>query len=135
MNVTKTPKGIQRTLYIKHIVHIQNGTIWRGKEADPFIIKNVIRETEEMLADESVEDYNGIDLHDHHVALNILMNIGDKWQINAEIYWHFCNLLPPISTPNGFLMSEALKGDIHSNYFKENGKYYHQYVLIAYRKR
>ncbi|WP_028793085.1 DUF1419 domain-containing protein [Thalassobaculum salexigens] len=55
---------------------------------------------------------------------------GNVWQIDDSIYSYFLDILPPIylRTARGFLVSEALTGEIHSAFFQIGTRFYCGYV-------
>lgn len=74
----------------------------------------------------------------HFTALNSLpVEPGTRWMISEDVYDEMCDCLPPISRmPGGFFISEASTsceaGNIRSAYFKEGGKYWHQYEVTQF---
>ncbi|RWM86483.1 MAG: DUF1419 domain-containing protein [Mesorhizobium sp.] len=50
--------------------------------------------------------------------------LGKFWQIDAQIYDEFLNLLPPIYCGGGFRMCERLTRDIAATYFKVGDDYW-----------
>ena len=51
--------------------------------------------------------------------------IGDRWEIDEDIYMEFLEMLPPMGWRGGaFYMSEFSFGDITTKFTREGGKYY-----------
>lgn len=69
----------------------------------------------------------------HFAMLNALEPVpGTKWPVTEAIYWHFLEMLPPLSYPlkhKGFMISEGHKDNVHSVYYHENGRYWHEWVV------
>lgn len=49
-------------------------------------------------------------------------------QVTEEVYEHFLGVLPPIYVPGGFLVCEAVTGNIYSRYRKIEDLYFHDYA-------
>ncbi len=57
--------------------------------------------------------------------------IGNRWEINEEIFWYFLEILPPLSYKNGcFYMSEFCFDDITTKYTQEGDKYYCEFARL-----
>lgn len=61
--------------------------------------------------------------------------VGQKWEIDRDLYWHFLEVLPPLRWIGGaFLMREFLtdtkRGTITSRYSKVGERYFHEYVYV-----
>ncbi len=55
--------------------------------------------------------------------------IGDRWEIDAEIYNEFLGMLPPLGWKNGsFFMLEYSFDDITTKYTKEGDRYYCEFA-------
>jgi len=64
--------------------------------------------------------------------------IGDRWEIDAETYDEFLNVLPPLRAPgsghnSSFYMSEFCFGDITTKYTQEGHKYYAEFARFPER--
>jgi hypothetical protein len=55
--------------------------------------------------------------------------IGDRWEIDEEIYHEFLEMLPPLGWKKGlFYMMEFSFGDITTKFSKEGDKYYCEFA-------
>ncbi len=62
--------------------------------------------------------------------------IGDRWEIDAETYHEFLEVLPPMGWRGGsFYMSEFSFGDITAKFSKEADKYYCEFARFPERQR
>jgi hypothetical protein len=60
--------------------------------------------------------------------------IGDRWEIDEEIYDDFLNMLPPMGWRGGaFYMSEFTFDDITAKFSKEGGKYWCEFARFPGR--
>lgn len=78
-------------------------------------------------------------LNNHYALLNGYSHVvGMKWPVTERIWWHFYEMLPPLSYPKseGFRVSEPCGSDkngktIWSAYYLENGQYWHEWVVMG----
>jgi hypothetical protein len=62
--------------------------------------------------------------------------IGNRWEIDADIYMEFLEVLPPMGWRGGsFYLSEFSFGDITAKFTKEGDKYYCEYARYPQRQR
>jgi hypothetical protein len=62
--------------------------------------------------------------------------IGNKWEIDAETYREFLEMLPPLGwRGETFYMSEFTFSDISTKYSKEGDKYYCEFARYPEKKR
>jgi len=55
--------------------------------------------------------------------------LGDRWEIDDEIYHEFLEMLPPLGWRNGsFFMSEFSFGDITAKFTREGDKYFCEFA-------
>jgi len=56
--------------------------------------------------------------------------LGNRWEIDEEIYWEFLEILPPLAynKRGGFYMSEFCFDNITTLFTKANGKYYCEFA-------
>lgn len=52
----------------------------------------------------------------------------ERVEVTEEVYDYFLNILPLIYVPGGFLVPEAVTGNVYSGYYREGGRYYHRYT-------
>lgn len=70
----------------------------------------------------------------HYDKLNSEIVLNEPWEIDADIYNHFLNILPPLEfASDKFILCEFKKGNITTEYFKSCGKYFCRF--IEYKKR
>ena len=60
--------------------------------------------------------------------------IGQKVEIDEELYWYFLEMLPPIYAPSGFYMCEMSIENITTLFTHEGDKYFCQYARLPQRK-
>ena len=62
--------------------------------------------------------------------------IGDRWEIDEEIYMEFLEMLPPMGWRGGtFYMSEFSFGDITAKFTREGGRYFCEFARYPARGR
>ncbi len=62
--------------------------------------------------------------------------IGDRWEIDRDLYEEFLEMLPPLGWKGGtFFMSEFSFGDITSKFTKEGDRYYCEHAHYPPRNR
>ncbi len=55
--------------------------------------------------------------------------IGDRWEINEELYYEFLEMLPPMGWRNGaFFMCEFTFDNITNRFSQEEGKFYCEFA-------
>ncbi len=55
--------------------------------------------------------------------------LGNRWEIDSEIYHHFLEILPPLGWRGGsFYLSEFSFGDVTTKYTREGDKYYCEFA-------
>lgn len=80
---------------------------------------------------------------EHYARLNVYPAqpvVGERWEIDAETYWYFLEVLPPMDWKRGpgvesFLMSEMHDDDVTSKYSHEwddgsGDRYFHEWVRV-----
>lgn len=61
---------------------------------------------------------------------NVEGMLGAYWEIDAETYDHFLNILPPRYCAGGFRMSERLTDDIAATFLQVRGRYWCAYTNL-----
>lgn len=61
--------------------------------------------------------------------------LGNRWEIDREVYHEFLEMLPPLGWRNGtFFMSEFTFDDVTAKFSQEGDKYYCEYARYPSRK-
>jgi hypothetical protein len=61
--------------------------------------------------------------------------IGNRWEIDEQLYHEFLEVLPPLGWRNGsFYLSEFTFGDITTKYTKDGDQYYCEFARFPERK-
>lgn len=61
--------------------------------------------------------------------------LGNRWEITAELYDEFLNMLPPMGWSGGtFYMSEFTIDDITAKFSKEGGRYFCEHARFPNRR-
>lgn len=62
--------------------------------------------------------------------------IGKRWEIDAETYMEFLEVLPPLAHwPGSFVLSEFTFGDVTTKYTREGDHYYCEFARYPERNR
>ena len=88
----------------------------------------------EWLNDKSLQPQHG-EAGYYEKAVRAYENrIGQKVEIDEELYWYFLEILPPIYAPKGFYMREMSIENITTLFTCEDGRYFCQYARLPERK-
>lgn len=140
MDIYRSDDHLSVKLYIKHEIAVgDDGHIKWGGTVSGQTLAFAVEDVRALLKEDLPHGfYQKFTLADHYAMLNATNEVGARWPITEEIYYHFLEMLPPMYCARGFYMSEACydteEGVVRSKYYLSEGKYWHEYVLVPHKQ-